>query len=1679
MKIKSAKSFRRYVWKKPEGGNQEKSIDYNFIGSYATKGNEIIHGFFKMYHGIKPDIAGYLPSILKIAEDGQAIYEFIQNAVDCNSTHFYIFYNEKYFLAINNGKPFDIESLQSILNIAQTTKKDPESIGRFGIGFKLAHRLVGKNEGTEELVKQYKGPVLFSWSRLEDLQGLLNNEQIEPLIPSEEMRKDFINAPYLLKLILTNFPTEPNERVKDLNYRENVLFPQDELNELIGFLNENFKKHSESLKMNVLNQGSLFFIKLGEGKNELLDKDYNELVNGIQYSMNTLKRLQKVYINNEDIGKIPLTLEEGIVKHGTEVFERISPEYKDFDIKYAIGYNKIKFGNEKSYEQLKALKEQPNFYKYFPMGDEVNKFGFIVHCDSFSNEANRRKLQQDNINKHLFPEIADFIVKKLENYQQTNRVQFLNLYTCILFSDIPERENNKWLRPIFYDTLLNYLQTNIPTKGNKYSNNAQNVKVNEVSRDINLSDFGLGHIQWFEWDNVNDKYLLDEASNPAKLGIESWDIRDIVENADLESINNWINKSSIETYDSFLTELESSSLRQKTKERVCNLKLFRFSNEVYYSFNDIVVVTYDNYKRPIGSRYSYSNVILHNNKTYQIKSELEKIRFISSVRNVSEYPNIYSCIAMPAEKTLYDLIAEQCKTNTLTAEEKKRLFLNFITEETKFDGIAEGTLKDLCLFLDGQGIIKPLCELVDSSFHTPAWATSYKIKAEESFTELKHFLIPENELYKKIIISKWDDIITRVTIADEFYRKVEYYYGLDDSNYPLRTQRFVFAKEGFLLSGQTFFNSEMNNLGSQYIHFQNAIQSLFGLPTPDKIITPFLLKEPFKVDGSKFCGRTINNTSLDIYEIKAVLSFCKLNNEQFFKNCIVKKDDANFTISPKSNYKFQISSPDKEAREFIDKYCVEKLYVLPFEFAEFKDEDGIIRADDLHCLILDCIEVNDHKETLVNIVKYRAKYQLLQKISEFSFSSEKKYNKDDYECKILELACAELKDNDYPKFKEKVKIQTANETLNLSDIPPFENKIIIEGVELSLSEILPDTYQNSSVLSNLTDGFIKLGLSKVKLHSLFGVNSDVEPDNIFEFISDGYTVLQNAQQLAFLLLYISINDVNFDRFKVETLDGNSWELKYSYYIQSFSFIDDDYLLKNHYSDISKILDLPVKIGKSENQVLFEPYLAEDEFVCPCIKSDLSVEEKTDLIEFIYKKWKKGDVKSIIISIDWSKINDTKTETLLGFNPIYSVFPNKYACEKEQLPGYLIEWIGTDKGKINFIADLGVWTENSVIVDLRKYLKGEFAEFSSNRLAQEIRFNNDETMLFSSFEWMKENEYQLSTNEQYETFIKVVDIINENRSSGDLIPEKEYDYESIEENSTEWGVSFYQVWKEKLENNFSIYLFDGKLPKKVGLDEIKDYIFYRFNEGEGVIDGENNIYINTNANIKKELQKLASADDNDFTFEFLWDIFGSNADETDELRKKVALLESQLQRKPDAQLGAGFDNSISKNDQIETNREAKEIVRERLVNEGFSFTHGIDGYSTIDGVVKDEIEFPLVVKSYKWRDEPLKIGANEWLQLMKPNSMFWVHFGNRELGCLKLYELLRKQDKLTISFSTENLDYDNRLFKFAELLHYFGNVHFDFSNIKPDNYSTAENLEDYRFDERKTEDDLSNDSDNLL
>ncbi|MDI9357360.1 MAG: hypothetical protein QM528_00255 [Phycisphaerales bacterium] len=1566
MKIKSARLFRN--WYKTEVKklkDSDQSYNENFVGTYYEERGEHIKGFFEMYHGDKPNIASYLPSILKIAEDGQAIYEFLQNAVDCGSTHFYIFYNEEYFLALNNGVPFTQDGLRSILNIAQSTKINSDTIGRFGIGFKLAHRLVGKNEGTDELVGQFQGPILFSWSKFEDLDALMKGEKIEHADRLENVNNDI---PYLLKILITNFPTDPNETVKDIDYNDKILFQQDELNNLISYLHENFNKHANSLNKDFLNQGSLFFIKLGEGKKQLLDKDYSELINGIRYSMNTLKRLETVYVNDEVLHKISLQLEEGSIKKESEEFKRIVPEYKEFDIKFAIGFKTVEFGKEAAYTQICELKSRPNFYKYFPMGDETNGFGFIVHCDSFSNEANRRKLQKDAVNKNLFPEIAKYIAQKLVEYQTTNRNHFLNMYVALLLSDIPNKENNNWLRPIFYDEILQSLKINIPTQNGCIANNINNVKIKKTKLNLNLSDFNLGHIQWFAWNKDADKILTDEAAKEDKLGIKEWDIGHIVENAAIEDINKWIASCNDEVYNDFLKELEYCHLRKETKEKICKIKLFKFSNGDFFSFNE--VVSKNNY----GSfNFNYSNCFFINKKTIKIRAELLKLGFVISNIPIENHRNIFSLIQFPEDKKYYELIAEKCKNNNLSEFEKKNLFLNLIGEQTKFDNVGESILGNLSLFCDSNSLVKPLNNLI-GNVKTYSWLNAYKIKQNEYFSELENYLVIKSvDIFSKIYQLKQDEIIPQLTTSEK---------------------------------------------------------------------------------------------------IQELIAFYKDNKKFFFQEFIIKKKNGFFVIDRKLTDNYQVQSGDGKVRNFIDKNCTQNLFVIPYEFVEnCKDDEGIIKGNDLYKFILKYVNnIDDYKEILVDILKYDAKNIFLQEISEININSERNYCKEDYEFKILNLACNELKESDYQNFKEKIFIQTNRGRTKISKIPPSADNIKVGDCELSLATILPENYENTGLLSRLMNQFESLGLNKEKLRKILGVTQEPDLQAVFKIFSEKYQLLVNSEQLAFLFLYgLHIEKINFNQFKALNVKEEEVDLGTDKYLTDFDFVQQSEILHHKYSGITKIFKrFPVKVDDNDNLLLIKkPYFEDDEFVCPYIKNDLSDEGKISLLEFLFDQWDKKNKKTAIKNIDWSKIDDVETVNILGFNPTTSVFPSKYACESEALPDYLIKWIGNAKSKIDFLTDLGIWTENSVIVELRQYLSGEINVFHNNRLAQETHFNEDQTVLFNSFQWLKEKEIKLKTTEQFETFKAVVAVINDNRTNNkDLKIEEASDFEELAEKSTEWEEPYYENWKQ--ESKILIYLYEGALPKSVLLDEIEDCLFYYFYEGNIAIDDKNHIYINKKSDIKKELRKLELEENSDFNFDELWQ------NKLDILEKEV----EQLREKNKATLGIGHPPPISRNDQIEANRVAKEIVKKKLESVGFEFKTGIGKYSTVDGVFKDGVEYPLVIKSYQYQDEPFKISTNEWIQLMKPNACLWVYFGNNVCKCIKLFELLRMQDRITLSFSTENLDRQDRLNKFATLLRYFESVHFEFDKLSTDN-NTAQRLSDYRFDDRKTEEDLSADDETQL
>ncbi len=163
----------------------------------------------------------------------------------------------------------------------------------------------------------------------------------------------------------------------------------------------------------------------------------------------------------------------------------------------------------------------------------------------------------------------------------------------------------------------------------------------------------------------------------------------------------------------------------------------------------------------------------------------------------------------------------------------------------------------------------------------------------------------------------------------------------------------------------------------------------------------------------------------------------------------------------------------------------------------------------------------------------------------------------------------------------------------------------------------------------------------------------------------------------------------------------------------------------------------------------------------------------------------------------------------------------------------------------------------------------------------------------------------------------------------------------------------------------------------------------------------------------------------------------------------------------AEIGGVISNAPMTQQQIIENNEAKTLVLGHLAHQGFNVANTIEEYSLVHGVTKDGVDYPLVVKSAKNYHHQLHINPSEWQQLFRPNSMLWVHLGNRVIVPIKAYELFTYQDKLTLSFDTVNVMMDDRVDKIMQVMRYFNNVHLNLSTLIPDT-RRADNLDEYSF-----------------
>jgi len=1508
---RNAFHFRKY-FKEQRSANY---IDLNFIGALHKPINKPpVEGFASLTVGNREDVGKYLSTVaLNVAADDQAIYELIQNADDSKSSFFSVSYNEKYLLCINNGNYFSDNDMSAIINVAGNFKEG-EDIGTFGIGFKILHRLVGKDDGRDGIINDYYGPIIFSWNKPSQFEKFINGD---PIIitglgakgkENYDYEKDKENA-WLVKILYTCFPSNYKEpvRIGDYETRESK-FDEAELLEMRTFLEkvlEDTNIKGEGRRK--LQNGSIFFLKLGPGKKKFLDDGIDKIKSGLSYSFKFLNSLEKIYINGEEILEQKVDFYSKSYPVLSDEFSQVNPKNKKRDIKFTFAFYK-------DYRKAENLREGivPNLYTFFSMDEEKNGFNFLLHCNAFDMSNNRRHLQSNSqINEKLLPLIANDINLYLEKQKDKNRDLFLSLYANLLLSNEPVSKPH--LKNYFFKFLKDYLHQNIPTQSG-FSSNSENVKIKTTYLPIKPSDFDCPEIEWFVWFNEKtDKALIDEARSSEKLKLQKWDIVDLLKYAiskgKIEPINNWIktaNQKHFEdlskkdyTYLSLIQEIDKNTL-EKDIPIISQIKLFRFSDGNFYSIVEII---------------SNPNLILIYEKVLPIKRELRTLGFIVSDLNLSFrkegadttlYSNLEKLIVPKIdEEGLYKVIAEKCKVNILRPEQKHNVFFTL----KDFNRVGPETLKDLELFKDAFGNIRPLRNLLkEGDTRIPNWLNNFKINPYEYINKLDEYLVKDKDVYQSIIYKNWDFIIGQKLNIAEFYTQVTDYYKQNPENQKLDKLSSIFTNDGFKKVEQVFFNT---NLNSHYFYeLQNAILKISDKAMPSKLIFDFLIDDnsPFKVSrNDTFSSLITSYYNLTYSETVAVLSFAKTNNERLFSIASIENQADDFLLAKHNHSIFQYYSSRKEINELLFDQPNFKLFPQKFNPSDFK-ELGILQDKELYMQIIQTLEFSENLLPVVRECDKEVQLSYLNKVKNLALEEGKIYDKGSFEHRCIKLAI-DCYDNTFQtQFAPKIII---NNSIRIKDIA-VKDDINFDNFTLSLATVLPEYKGVSDIITKIINQFTDI--TKTELSEKVFPISNKKKEDIFTELIAKFPTLQYIEQFAFLLYYSK--QIGKNLFTNQSLTGlvNIEILQFAY--------------EQKFTELNAFVDLSLQ------------------------------------------------------------------------NKIY---PSELGIEIEKLPPWVLSWIvGEDNlKKLDFISQLGVHTIQSTIGQLRNYFINK-TTFDLNDIAKDSILSNGK-LLINTLLFIKEKSIEISGDKQYLVLKEIVRVINSNGSSGNKITTQDnYCVEEIISNSKS---------SDMKTKEYQIFLYKGKLPKIVTFSEIVDYVYYRYNDGDYLVNNFD-IYINEDCDHKTTLEKVVSDETNGFTFEDLWKIYNENEPEIDNPFKDISSEDESYIRDI-------ITGEYELNEKLDANTTAKIKTLLKIREDYPGLTISNQEYYLQVG------EFKILVRSAQ--NGLLFLDVNHWERLGEPDIHLSIYtknniniFKNQEA----LIEFTKPQNKYGILKMPDNYDLDD-------------------------------------------------------
>lgn len=1349
LKIKDVQAYRTY-YKEQVRRIKDDRRDEHMLSPYQKdpETGEETFGWFEIYYGDadgfgnpKAGISNKLLSFLDMAKDGQAVYEFLQNAVDAKGCHFTMIWGrdevngKEYLLAANNGKMFTTDNVRSILNIGGSDKGgNAQSIGKFGIGFKLAHRLVGKDNGLHELLTNYSGPVLFSW-RQNEVAQLAQSGSVEP-VESDFSKNGSTenNPPWLFKILLTCFPCLPeNERVEEFpkliggETAEAPLFPDAELKVLSRWTQKLLDKVGETSYQ----EGSLFFMELGEGKAEEL-KDHN-LNEGVKFSMGILQKtaggritentgLSTVQLNGETPITLPdLEYEAFRVSSNEEDYQKVFDQHRSNDgrkheeIEFLLGF--------RPYHQIADyFKGAPNFYLYFPLSEEVHQFNFILHCNAFDNSASRTFLQPGKAgrNNRLFGVMILQIERRLKALSESNPRRFLDLYAALLTSGESGSENRNWVVEAFVKPLNSLLKTMIPARRSfeyeDFERGESSVYIKSTEIDINATDWGLEHLLWFYWDEKTYPEFSLKAME--KLSLFTYTIVNLLkERGAVQNTNAWLNNKA-DRIELLLNELHQHWPSRTDKELIQNLlelQILEFSDGSVCSFNELSEKQNDGY------------LVLHNSLG-SIQELLVKIGFKTTVKNFNDYQFIYPIqnflktdSQMRGHTELVKLFSQTLTEEAalqLSPSEKLRVYEAFrkLSKKNRTERMAE-----LKLFRNQTGALVYLKNLLKESAWP--WLQPYTLHTEEAHLDLDYRVTQSEEIYAKIIHPFWPDIADRIVqnseTAPQALDELIKLFAQSEHQPALEEQRIFFKGNAEKQPHIFFYKDLLNN--ERYTEWQELLYRYFKVVMPDEWSVPYLDQEPFIRTSEALEFKLAEKKSLSKDDLWSLLELAAQVDVDFFKHLVITEQDGAFELAPIEALR-NCYTQNELLKGYIQNYHQGHWLPLSEVFHEAPQ-----RPKDSGTRLMQWLIENVGNEDTERLALTQA---LLQESQESQFTWFQKLpsilldtNWEDKDSnttylKMLSHLCDHLPKDQQKELPNKLKLKHSDGLTALAHIQQANDKIKVakgdKEYTLSLSKLLnTDNQESMQIIHDFAQETIKQELlTEQDADILFKRSISEEPDlNIFHEGLDDFK-LQNAHQLAFVLLSGQVERKDLSKYQVLAADEQWNDLKSLLFLNETddtSFLKPVYVLNQQYDGLRDILKIndpePFAYGPNPGDLILSKFL----FMAGCAPSVFRNNLETEaLLNYLLLCWKNTPVltKTTMSQEGWQPI--------VHFNPASSVL-HPYRLASENLPPEIENWCNGEPEREGFLSALGVQSPTSELIALRKFLLEVEPHFDEERL----------------------------------------------------------------------------------------------------------------------------------------------------------------------------------------------------------------------------------------------------------------------------------------------------------------------------------------------------------------------------